>query len=383
MSTMSTKIERIEITFHQLPLDPPFLPAWDTQARKKFPATIVRVYDGDGRMGIGSGDAMYGFADFEYLFIGQEADQLERHNAVIQNIGFHAGRCFPLEIAIWDLVGQQRGEPCWKMAGGGRQSLTVYASSGAHRSPEETLNQVQRFIDEGYPAAKLRFGRPRLEDDLAVISYVANAVSGKIKIMVDCNQGWRMPWDTALPWDLKYALTVAKTLEDAGVYWMEEPLYRGDYENMAALRSQMKTLKIAGAELTREPYEFDELLSRDCLDIYQPDVAVTLGMYGLTKMAEKVIAKGRIFSPHTWGNGIGFMGNAHITAGVNKPDQELYLEFPHDPPEWTRERRDFILTEPITVNSQGILTLSDTPGLGITLNEDLLKHTKSANQTYV
>ena len=44
---MSTKIERIEITCHQLPLDPPFPPAWDTQPRKKFPATIVRIFDGD------------------------------------------------------------------------------------------------------------------------------------------------------------------------------------------------------------------------------------------------------------------------------------------------------------------------------------------------
>ena len=380
---MSTKIERIEISFHQLPLDPPFLPAWDTQPRKKFPATIVRVFDGDGRMGLGSGDAMYGFKDFEYLFIGQEADQLERHNAVLHNVGFHAGRCWPLEIAIWDLVGKQRGEPCWKMAGGSRQSVPVYASSGAHRSPEASLEQVQRYIEEGYPAAKLRFGRPKLEDDLAVIEYVAKAVSGKIKIMVDCNQGWRMPWDINKPWDFKHALKVAKVLEDAGVYWMEEPLHRGDYEGMAALRREMKTLKIAGAELTREPYEFEQLLKHDSLDIYQPDVAVTMGMYGLVQLAAQVEAKGRIFSPHTWGNGIGFMGNAHITAGVNKPANELYLEFPHDPPEWTVQRRDFILTEPIVTNGQGLLVLSDEPGLGIKLDEDVLKNTRSAGQTYI
>ena len=64
---MST-ITRIEITHHQLPLDPPFPASWDPQPRTKFPATIVRVHDSDGRVGIGSGDAMYGFADYQRYY---------------------------------------------------------------------------------------------------------------------------------------------------------------------------------------------------------------------------------------------------------------------------------------------------------------------------
>ena len=55
-------IERIEISQHQCELDPPFPAAWDSQPRRKFPAAIVRVIDSEGREGIGSGDAMYGFA---------------------------------------------------------------------------------------------------------------------------------------------------------------------------------------------------------------------------------------------------------------------------------------------------------------------------------
>ena len=61
---MST-ITKIEITHHRLPLDPPFPASWDTRPRTHFPATIVRVHDSEGRVGIGSGDAMYGFADYE------------------------------------------------------------------------------------------------------------------------------------------------------------------------------------------------------------------------------------------------------------------------------------------------------------------------------
>ena len=383
---MSAKIERIVITHHQLPLDPPFTPAWDTQPRRKFPTTIVRVFDADGRMGVGSGDVMYGFSDFEYLFLGREADQLEHHNNVLRNIDFHAGRPWPLEIALWDLVGKQRGLPCWRMAGGRSREVAAYASTGVLRGPEATLEQAQRFLAEGFRAIKLRFGRPELKDDLAVLALVAKGVGGRMLIMVDCNQGWRMPWDTQAPWDLAKAREVARVLEDHGVFWMEEPLHRGDYENMALLRRERKTMKLAGGELTREPYEFDQLLKHGSLDIYQPDVAVTLGMSGLVRLAAQVAGHNDcLFTPHTWGGGIGLLANAHITAGVTPPEKssQVFLEYPHDPPEWTRQRRDFIFRQPVDLSPDGRLVLSEAPGLGLELDEDRLKATLSHSQAYV
>ena len=86
------RITRIVITHHQLRLEPPFPASWDSQPRTRFPATLVRVFDEDGRMGVGSGDAMLGFGDYEHLFVGQEAMELNRHHAVLMNIDFHAGR---------------------------------------------------------------------------------------------------------------------------------------------------------------------------------------------------------------------------------------------------------------------------------------------------
>ena len=91
-----SEIVSIDITNHQLALDPPFPASWDPQPRTKFPVTIVRVRDSDGREGVGSGDVMYGFADYARYFIGQPAGDLDRHAAVLANIDFHAGRPWPL-----------------------------------------------------------------------------------------------------------------------------------------------------------------------------------------------------------------------------------------------------------------------------------------------
>ena len=371
-------IARIEITHHQLPLDPPFPASWDTRPRTQFPATIVRVFDDQGRCGVGSGDAMYGFADYERYFIGQDPLDVDRHAAVISNIEFHAGRQWPLDLALWDLKGKIQGEPVWKMLGGFDNKIRAYASSGVHRSITDMVDVAKRARSLGFPALKVRFGRPKLDDDLAVVKAIRSELGSSLELMVDCNQGWRMPWDTATPWDVDHATSVANVLEEHGVYWMEEPLHRGDYAGMAELRKRVG-IRIAGGEMTREPYEFRELLERGCFDVFQPDAVCSQGITGLAKLAFDVQKAGKIFTPHTWGNGIGVMANLHLTAGtVGAP----FIEFPFDPPEWSTARRDYILNETIEADGDGWIHLSDEPGLGITLNEDVLKQTASRQATF-
>jgi L-alanine-DL-glutamate epimerase-like enolase superfamily enzyme len=378
MPSSAPRITRIDITHHQLELDPPFPASWDSQPRRKFPATIVRIHDAAGHVGIGSGDAMYGFADYEHLFIGADPLDLPRHSAVLDNIGFHAGRPWPLDIALWDLAGKIRGEPCWRMMGGRSNRVRAYASSGVHRPPGDMAKMARHVIERGFPALKIRFGRTRLADDLDTLAAVRDAVGDKLELMVDCNQGWRMPWDTKAPWTVEEALAVARELEKQNVYWMEEPLHRGDYDGYAKLRQQTP-VRIAGGELTRERYEFDQLLARECLDVVQPDVACTLGMEGLRRLAQAVEAHGKVFTPHTWGNGIGLAANLHLTAGAASAP---FVEFPYDPPEWSIERRDFMLQNPIDIDREGWLNLSDTPGLGLAIDEAALDATLAKRSTY-
>jgi L-alanine-DL-glutamate epimerase-like enolase superfamily enzyme len=373
-----SEISRISITHHQLPLEPAFPASWDTKPRTKFPATIVRVFDDAGNVGIGSGDAMYGFADYQHYFLGHDPLDLERHNAVLSNIEFHAGRPWPMDIALWDLAGKIRNAPVWKLVGGKSNRIRAYASSGVHRSVPEMVKLAKHVLERGFPALKVRFGRPSLEQDMAVIQAIRDALGMSLELMVDCNQGWRMPWDTQKPWTLEHAIDVSGQLEALNVYWVEEPLHRGDYAGYAALKKAVN-IRIAGGEMTREPYEFRELLERDCLDVFQPDCVCSMGITGLAKLAREVDAAGKIFTPHTWGNGIGVMANLHLTAGtVGAP----FIEFPYDPPEWSLERRDYPLKNVIDADAEGWITLPDAPGLGLELDEVRLEQTKTGSATF-
>lgn len=375
-------IARIEITHHQLPLDPPFLPSWDPAPRTKFPATIVRVYDDAGRCGIGSGDSMYGFGDYARYFIGENPLDVGRLHAMLMNIEFHAGRPWPVDVALWDLAGKIRGEPIWRMLGGNGAPIRAYASTGVHRPVAEMVNVARRAIDRGYGALKVRFGRASIDDDIAVVRAIRDAVGGALELMVDCNQGWRMPWDAAEPWPLDQAIAVAERLAAERVYWMEEPLHRGDYDGYAALR-RTADIRIAGGEMTREPYEFRELLRRECLDVFQPDCVCSGGITGLAALSRDVRAAGKTFTPHTWGNGIGLMANMQLVAGtIAEGAGATWIEYPWDPPEWTASRRDYMLASTIEPDGDGMLYLPDAPGLGIELDEVMLARTASAQATF-
>ncbi|MDX1711942.1 MAG: mandelate racemase/muconate lactonizing enzyme family protein [Rhodovibrionaceae bacterium] len=367
------KIARIELSHHRLRLDPPFVAAWDSRPREHFDLSLVRVTTDEGLTGVGAGDAMPGFAGHEHLFLEHNPLDMERHFRVIENLSFHYGRCWPLDIALWDLAGKIHDQPVWRLLGAASGRVRCYASSGVLRAKREMLEMARSFVDAGFPAMKVRFHRASIDEDLAVLETLRENLGESIEIMVDCNQGWRMPWDTLPPWTFKQALNVARALEDLDAYWMEEPLHRGDYVGMAALR-EATDLRVAGGEMTRELHEFRELIARGCLDVLQPDCALSGGITGLSRIAAMARAHNLLFTPHTWGHGIQVMANAHLMAGA--VGEEAFLEYPFDPPEWSPERRDFGLAVPIETDSEGYLALSEAPGLGIELDEDLLARTQ-------
>jgi len=194
---------------------------------------------------------------------------------------------------------------------------------------------------------------------------VRKAVGDSMTIMVDANMGWRYPADLSPRWDFKTALMMTKAMEPYDVFWLEEPLWSYDYDGLAELRRQT-TIRIAGGELNMGLHEFAEYFRHGCLDVYQPDCTFAGGITTARTVAGMAHAAGLQFAPHTWSNGIGVTANLHLAAAMpNCP----FIEFPYDPPNWTLETRDFVLTEPVRIDKDGYAVLSDKPGLGIELDE--------------
>jgi L-alanine-DL-glutamate epimerase-like enolase superfamily enzyme len=359
------KITAIRLDRMRLPLDPPFLAAWDPVPRTRFDATLVRVETDEGLVGHGSGDTMDGFEGYQELFIGRDPLQIARHVAVIETIGFHAGRYWPLEAALWDIAGQAAGLPVSVLFGGAERSIRAYASFGEAKSPPERAEAALAARAEGFAAVKIRIGREDVASGLAAVRATREAVGDDLDIMVDLNQWWRMAGDVSPALDLAAVRRIAAELAELGVLWLEEPLPGGDLAGMRSLREQTG-IRVAGGEMARTMPELLGALEAGALDVVQPDVVLAVGMLRARTVADLARLGHRWFTPHTWTNGLGLLANLQVAAGVGAGP---YLEFPYDPPGWTPARRDFFLAEPLLVDAGGWLTVPDRPGLGARIDE--------------
>jgi len=352
------KITSIRLDRMRLPLDPPFHAAWDPVPRRHFDATLVTVHTDEGVTGYGSGDTMDGFEPFEPLFTGRDPLAIAGHVATIESISFHAGRYWPLEAALWDIIGQVTGQPVSVLFGGATRRLPAYASFGEARRPQAGAEAALAAKSAGFRAAKIRIDRTDPGTSLEAVRATRAACGDDFAIMADLNQGWRMPGDTSPALDLAYVRRIAAELADLGVFWLEEPLPSGDLAGMRTLRRQVR---VAGGEMARTPTELLAALEADAVDVLQPDVVLAVGMLRARTVAELTLLRHRWFTPHTWTNGLGLLANLHVVAGVGGGP---YVEFPYDPPGWTEARRDFFLAEPVRVDADGYLTVPAAPGLG-------------------
>ena len=359
------KITAIRLDRMRLPLSPPFLAAWDPVPRRHFDATLVRVETDEGITGYGSGDTMDGFAAYQDLFLGRDPRQIVDHVKVIETINFQAGRYWPLEAALWDIIGKASGQPVSALFGGALQRIPAYASFGEARSPGERAEAALAAKAAGFRAVKIRIGRADTAAGLAAVRATREAAGDDLAIMVDLNQWWRMAGDISAPLDLAAVRRIAAELHDLGVLWLEEPLPGADLDGMRTLREQTG-IRVAGGEMARTQAELLDALAAGALDVVQPDVVLAVGMLRARTVAEIAQARNHWFTPHTWTNGLGLLANLHVAAGVGGGP---YLEFPYDPPGWTEQRRDFFLSRPVLIDAGGYLAVPAAPGLGAEIDE--------------
>ena len=362
------RITDVRLDRLRLDLDPPFRAAWDPEPRRHFDATLVRVETDAGLTGVGSGDTMAGFEAFRHLFVGTDPLAIGRQVRVIESINFHAGRFWPLEAALWDLLGQAAGLPVAALLGGHARRLPAYMSTGVLTVPQRRVEAVLAGREQGFRAAKIRIAGDSIDEGMAAVRGVREALGDDFTVLVDLNQSWRMAGDVDPALDIKTVTRTVDQLADLGVGWVEEPLPYADVAGLAQLRRAARTA-IAGGEMLATFDDAWRLLEADALDVFQMDCVLSLGISGCRTFAELTHHRHRQFTPHTWTNGLGVLANLHLSAGVGGGP---WFELPYDPDGWTPERRDFMLAEPIRPDPDGYVTVPDAAGLGAVLDEDAI-----------
>ena len=159
-----TRSPRSRISHHRLPLAPPFNASWDTKPRVHFDATIVRVTTDTGLVGLGSGDLHARLRRAtSTCSSARTRSPSSATTACCRNIDFHYGRCWPLDLALWDLAGKITRAALLEAARRPVASrVRAYASSGTLRDPAAQADAAERYLAQGFPAREAALPPRRL-----------------------------------------------------------------------------------------------------------------------------------------------------------------------------------------------------------------------------
>ena len=313
-----------------------------------------------GVTGYASGDHLPDREVLERFLVGLDPLRSEAVREICETVDFHGGRPWTAECA--DLGSRRPPAGHARLAPARRPQRAHAGLCLERRAASSRTSAHARAValrERGVRALKLRFHHADWREDVAVVEHVRAAVGDDFELMVDANQGWRMPGDREPRWDVATAARCARELERLGAYWLEEPLRCDDVEGYRALR-RLTGIRIAAGEMVRGAHEARDLVLRGGVDVLQPDVVLSGGISGCRRLAALADLCGRMFSPHTWSNGYGLVCNLHLTLGVSTCP---YVEVPYDPPAWSAERRDWLLPAVVEIAADG--TIAPPPGPGL------------------
>ncbi|GAA3121632.1 mandelate racemase/muconate lactonizing enzyme family protein [Planomonospora alba] len=201
-------------------------------------------------------------------------DRLRTHLSEAGRGGLTTVAMAGVDLALWDL--RCAGSSLVDVVGPRRASVPVYGSGvNLHYSLQELVEQAGRWKAAGYPAVKVKVGRPDLAEDVERVAAVREVVGPDVLLMVDANQRW----------DLHRARRAIAALEPYGLHWIEEPLPADDVAAHVELRRSIG-VPVAVGENVYTVHGFRDLLTAGACDVVQPNVVRVGGVTPFLRIAE-------------------------------------------------------------------------------------------------
>lgn len=254
------------------------------------------------------------------------------------------------DIALWDLVGRRAQQPLWRLLGG-MPCIATYASGINPTRPEE-LAAAKRA--EGYRTFKLKVGFGG-ERDLTNLRALRDLLGDDTTLMVDANQAWT----------LDQALDMSRRIADFDLAWLEEPIAADRPLHEWLQLARHSPVPLAAGENMRGEAQFAEAVASGAFAVIQPDLGKWGGFSGCLPVARMAMGQGRMFCPHWLGGGIGLLASMHLKAAAGGLGYVEVDANPNPLREW--------LASPYPQVAQGMVTLSDEPGLGVAPDMDAVR----------
>ncbi len=262
-----------------------------------------------------------------------------------------------IDIALWDIKAQAAGLPLYKLLGGHRASVPAYASGGYYGPDGEAdtdglVAEMTGYAELGYRVVKMKVGGLALEEDVVRVRAVREALPD-VGIMLDANSAYDVP----------AAIEAARAYEPLDIYWLEEPTAWFDPVFGLARVGAATRIPLASGERELHRFGCRDLVDHTPIRFLQFDCTRAGGVTEWLRVAAYASAHGVLMAPHhdpqIHGHLLAAVPNGHI--------QEVFPNPVRDPL-WSR----LFVEQPQVLD--GELVLGEAPGLGVTLDRDVLEH---------
>ena len=252
-----------------------------------------------------------------------------------------------VEVALWDILGKSCGQPVYKLLGGASwDRVRAYASLPPYERAEDAAADAAEMAAEGYHMVKLH------QRDIESIAQSRRAIGPKVDLSVDVNGCWTP----------REAVAMAQRMEEHGVRWLEEPVQpMDDYDGLRFVRENSR-IPIAAGENEYTHFGFKSLIEKEAADLLQPDVIKAGGLLCCRKILGMAEAWNIPLITHSFYYGPGVAATAHFVM-ANPLSDEIEINT-------TPLVNDFMVPNFRPVG--GKIEVSDKPGLGIELDEDVV-----------
>jgi L-alanine-DL-glutamate epimerase-like enolase superfamily enzyme len=253
-----------------------------------------------------------------------------------------------LDLALWDLEAQARGDPLWRALGGRDGRVAVYASGGLYRDGatlDDLAHEFAGYAEGAFTAAKMKIGGLALDDDLARVRAVRRTLGHDATLWVDAvNQ-----------LDRARAPAWCDALAEAGVAAIQAPLTFDDVAGMARLNAGH--LPVIASEAEHREAAFAELLDADAVAHLQYCLGLCGGPTGARVLDARAVTHGVTSTPQCFSTAVMQAASLHFGASHRNVVAVEYHRF-HD-------HLARMLPAAMTRIEGGHVQLDDTPGLGV------------------
>jgi galactonate dehydratase len=251
----------------------------------------------------------------------------------------------------------------------GFTALKVDLDIGAYsagRIPTDAGTQVLTLKEGTF--SKDKFNHTAMEREhermLQVVDMVTRAAGKDVAVAADVH--------TRL--DVPSAIRLVRDLDKYHLLWLEEPVPPENIDAMREVKMHSTTPICAGENLYLR-FGFRDLLEKQAVDIIMPDLPKCGGLSDGRKIANLAELYYIPFAPHNVSSPIGTMGSAHVCASV---PNFLVLEWHwNERPYWST-----IIKEKEDIIKNGYIELTDRPGLGVELDEEVAQQYQFPGTTW-